>query len=427
MEKLIYSKFSNERDSRYAIETSIVIDEAQKQWVVKRPMSADGKQHFENIKQAYHSLSQMFPEQKMKIQPYIEADGEIRFPYVEGEDMEKILHRTFEKEGYENMLAVIREYFAMIREYSSDCTYSKTEEFVKMFGDYDFPEGTKCGKANNLDYGFANVIVSGQEKTLIDYEWTVDFPVPIDFLLYRALHYYVYTSPNSIEMVDKGIFDSLGFRQDDITKYVAMEKHFQKYISSGMTTLGELHETMGAATYNINEMEQCYKKEKEPFMQVYFDYGDGFIHENSYYTTPKIDEEGVETLQIENIPENALRVRIDPRKESCVMKVISFQNEHKDDMISEMDCNGTSCGEHVYVFNVPDPWFVVAHKDYHELTLQISLKSECYVSELCRMKEENENLQRRAEEAERQYNDVLNSTSWKITEPLRKIGNRGHK
>ena len=37
------------------------------------------------------------------------------------------------------------------------------------------------------------------------------------------------------------------------------------------------------------------------------------------------------------------------------------------------------------------------------------------------MKEENENLQRRAEEAERQYNDVLNSTSWKITEPLRKI------
>ena len=117
MEKLIYSKFSNERDSRYAIETSIVIDEAQKQWVVKRPMSADGKQHFENIKQAYHSLSQMFPEQKMKIQPYIEADGEIRFPYVEGEDMEKILHCTFEKEGYENMLAVIREYFAMIREY----------------------------------------------------------------------------------------------------------------------------------------------------------------------------------------------------------------------------------------------------------------------------------------------------------------------
>lgn len=436
MERLIYSKFSNERNSRYAIETSIIQNEKKQKWVVKRPMSEDGYDHFEHIRQAYHSLKAMYPEQNLAIQPFEEWNGGLRFPFVEGEDMEKLLHRVYKTDGYEKMLGLIRDYFSLIREHASGCAFHKTEAFTAMFGDQDFAEGEVCGPANNLDYGFGNVILDGEKKTLIDYEWTVDFPVPLDFLLYRVIHYYVYTSPFGVELLSHGIFEALGFEAEKRNRYIEMEQHFQSYISSGMAALGDLHETMGAKTFNIHEMADHYRKEKEPLMQVYFDYGEGFVHENSYYDSPEVTEDGTETLIVPEIPENAVRVRIDPRKEACVIRVNRFVDENGNDMRGSMECNAVSIDDQVYVFNVPDPWFVVKHENRKKLTLQITLKPAEYVSGLTRLDQENQKLEKEIEKlgrekqdlnnqldaAEDRYQEVIGSTSWKITEPLRKIG-----
>ena len=175
MDRLIYSKFSNERNSKYAIETSIVENDSAR-WVCKKPLYEEGKQHFENMKSAYLGLTTMFPKGELAIQPYEEADDGMRFPYVEGADMESLLHDTYNSQGYEAVLRRIKEYFDMIKKYSSTEMFEKTNEFVQMFGDFDFPQETKCGKFNNLDYGFANVIISENRQTLIDYEWTMDFP-----------------------------------------------------------------------------------------------------------------------------------------------------------------------------------------------------------------------------------------------------------
>lgn len=81
MDRLIYSKFSNERNSKYAIETSIVENDSAR-WVCKKPLYEEGKQHFENMKSAYLGLTTMFPKGELAIQPYEEADDGMRFPYV---------------------------------------------------------------------------------------------------------------------------------------------------------------------------------------------------------------------------------------------------------------------------------------------------------------------------------------------------------
>ena len=291
MDRLIYSKFSNERNSKYAIETSIVENDGAR-WVCKKPLYEEGKQHFENMKTAYWGLVTMFPKGELAIQPYEKASNGLRFPYVEGTDMESLLHDTYNSQGYEAVLRRIKEYFDMIKKYSSTEMFEKTNEFVQMFGDFNFPQETKCGKFNNLDYGFANVIVSENRQTLIDYEWTMDFPIPLEFLLYRALHYYVYTCPESVALVKNGIFEDLGFDEENIEKYLKMEQNFQNYISSGNVSLGELHESMGQKTYNIHELYSEYCKNETPSMQVYYDYGEGFLHENSYFIKPEIDENG---------------------------------------------------------------------------------------------------------------------------------------
>lgn len=300
--------------------------------------------------------------------------------------------------------------------------FGKTNEFVQMFGDFDFPQETKCGKFNNLDYGFANVIISENRQTLIDYEWTMDFPIPLEFLLYRALHYYVYTCPESVALVKNGIFEDLGFDEENIEKYLKMEQNFQNYISSGKVSLGELHESMGQKTYNIHELYSEYCKNKTPGMQVYYDYGDGFLHENSYFIKPEIDENGVETICIKDIPENALRVRIDPRKESAILSIVRFCADNDKSLQEVMDTNGRRLNDNsVYVFDVVDPWFVVKNENFGNILLSVSGKTENYISKIADQIVENNNLREKAQFAEQQYNEIINSTSWKITKPLRKI------
>lgn len=424
MDRLIYSKFSNERNSKYAIETSIVENDNAR-WVCKKPLYEEGKQHFENMKVAYLGLTTMFPKGELAIQPYEEADDGMRFPYVEGADMESLLHDTYNSQGYEAVLRRIKEYFDVIKKYSSTEMFEKTNEFVQMFGDFDFPQETKCGKFNNLDYGFANVIISENRQTLIDYEWTMDFPIPLEFLLYRALHYYVYTCPESVALVKNGIFEDIGFDEENIEKYLKMEQNFQNYISSGKVSLGELHESMGQKTYNVHELYSEYCKNENPAMQVYYDYGDGFLHENSYFIKPEIDENGVETICIKDIPENALRVRIDPRKESAILSIVRFCADNDKSLQEVMDTNGRRLNDNsVYVFDVVDPWFVVKNENFGNILLSVSGKVESYTNDIVDQIEANKHLKDKVNKIENEYNEVINSTSWKITEPLRKLRNR---
>ena len=424
MEKLIYSKFSNERSSQYAIETSIIKDDERK-WVVKKPMYAEGKKHFENIKKAYDGLKEMFPDDELAIQPYIDQDEGMRFPYIEGNDMEWLLHNTYISKGYEAVFQMIKEYFDMIRQYSSTEIFVKTKEFIQMFGDVEFAKETKCGKFNNLDYGFANVIISEDKKTLIDYEWTVSIPVPIDFLLYRALHYYVYTCAESVDLVQNGIFERIGFKEDEIEKYLKMEQNFHKFISAGKVSLNELHETMGQKTYNVHELYNFYCKNEIRNMQVYYDYGNGFLHENSYFIKPEIDGNGVETIFIKDIPKNALRVRIDPRKECSILSLIKFTADNDKELQEIMDTNACEINDdNIYVFDVVDPWFVVKNENFSNIVLSVSGKTERYISKVAAQIRENSNLKDKVNIVEKEYNEVINSTSWKITEPLRKLRNR---
>lgn len=424
MDRLIYSKFSNERNSKYAIETSIVENDGAR-LVCKKPLYEEGKQHFENMKTAYWGLATMFPKGELAIQPYEKASDGLRFPYVEGTDMESLLHDTYNSQGYEAVLRRIKEYFDMIKKYSSTEMFEKTNEFVQMFGDFNFPQETKCGKFNNLDYGFANVIVSENRQTLIDYEWTMDFPIPLEFLLYRALHYYVYTCPESVALVKNGIFEDLGFDEENIEKYLKMEQNFQNYISSGNVSLGELHESMGQKTYNIHELYSEYCKNETPSMQVYYDYGEGFLHENSYFIKPEIDENGKETIYIKDIPKNALRVRIDPRKECSILSLIEFTADNDKELQEIMDTNACEINDdNIYVFDVVDPWFVVKNENFSNIVLSVSGKTEKYIFKVATQIRENRNLRDKVNIVEKEYNEVINSTSWKITEPLRKLRNR---
>lgn len=57
----------------------------------------------------------------------------------------------------------------------------KTPEFVRVFGNVNLRSDLKCTEISNIDFVPANIILSENKVSVIDYEWTFAFPVPSQF------------------------------------------------------------------------------------------------------------------------------------------------------------------------------------------------------------------------------------------------------
>ena len=62
-------------------------------------------------------------------------------------------------------------------------------QFVQVFGEVSFPDEMECGKEMNIDMSFDNIMKdqTNSDYKIIDYEWVLPFPIPIKFVIYRAV------------------------------------------------------------------------------------------------------------------------------------------------------------------------------------------------------------------------------------------------
>ena len=78
-----------------------------------------------------------------------------------------------------------------------------------------------------------NIIADGEHWTCLDYEWVFDFPVPVGFVVFRAIyHYYFHHSADAVLPMND-LCAALDISQDRIGTYLQMEAEFQvvkKYV-----------------------------------------------------------------------------------------------------------------------------------------------------------------------------------------------------
>ena len=108
--------------------------------------------------------------------------------------LRRIIYRLVEK---------IKEYVSIIESGIGEKTFKSTEDFIKVFGDVNLPISLRAGEVNNIDLVFNNIIV-GEKWNIIDYEWTFDFLIPFNYIIYRAVHYYIYSSSKRNELINLG-------------------------------------------------------------------------------------------------------------------------------------------------------------------------------------------------------------------------------
>lgn len=110
MKKIIYSKYSNERNHCLAIRTDILEDEEGVRYVRKLPEFPEGKLHVEAIYHWYEAFSRVLEGTKLSYNVCSLIPGGVELEYLTGETLEEHLLSVEKKQGIEPCAEELLDY-----------------------------------------------------------------------------------------------------------------------------------------------------------------------------------------------------------------------------------------------------------------------------------------------------------------------------
>lgn len=380
MEKLIYTKYSNERSTRFAIRTDIYEDEQGRRCVRKYADTEAARPHIEHIQTVYEQMQTQFRgsrfvPNKAELHPeYIE------FEYVEGETLEKQLDAYLAADDQEGFAALVNTYADEVRRVygvsgttDAGIAHEDTSAYAETFGTVTLPTPVPMAQGVDIDLIFANIIVTGDTWTAIDYEWTFDFTAPVDFLLWRAGKVYLENYANRACISEEQMNALLGVAQANADAYRQMELYFlQQYCYRGRSDLYELYGTMGQYVAKVKP-EDILRGDEDGTtqIQIFYDTGHGFSEEESDKLHIYPDEKGEFHLQ-HKLPANLQKLRIDPGERACVIQVWKAK-AYTNGSSYKMACktNGYALDESRYVIPQDDPQIYIKNIQADTLAFEL--------------------------------------------------------
>lgn len=472
MKNIIYSKFSNDRSVETSIITDIVED-GQKKYVVKKAASPKSQAHIDNMYKCCNALKTQFKDTKLNITNCLIQNQNLVFDYVDGESFEEIVDNYLLNFGKDQAIELIESYLSLIKSVMSSEKFEMTDSFKKVFGEVKFTKEYKSAVVSDIDMVLQNVIISENSGYLIDYEWTFNFPIPVDYIIFRILHYYVLTSPS--RQILQEYYETY-FDQKERNTFEAMEHSFQTYVKGTSISLSDFYVNgIGKGRYNAAELIESTRK----IVKIYADYGNGYTEadtQNKYMINNNHDQYFINI----DVDKNVSSYRIDPTENACIIGDIHVSDENNKNI--SFTIKGECFDSNMYICE-NDPWIEIIINEINVQKLQISflMIEDCdkilkfVKSDLIFRKEQqeknddlNRNLQdvmnrndnldkelqkaiddnlRLSEDLKNSQNNVsnlseqnaeliqtiselqnanqmiLNSASWKISKPIRVVGN----
>lgn len=225
--KIIYIRYNRNRAEKFQTLTQIA-EINEKKFVIKKSLTKVGKEHVNSYEKKYQMAKQLYKD----IVPLEGnfSDEEVVFPFIEGKSMRDTLsqHKTDKEKLYE----LLNEYLSVLLSFNEDkiIQYRPTEKCVQVFGD-NFAEG-KAVEYADIDTIFDNIKLRDDKWIAYDYEWLLDFPIPVDFIKWRILYRYYCAEyeffKNSTDLY--GFMSFFGFDKDITDDYESKEIHFLSYV-----------------------------------------------------------------------------------------------------------------------------------------------------------------------------------------------------
>jgi GT2 family glycosyltransferase len=351
--QLIYSKFSNERAEQFGIRTDILLEDGKKV-IQKLPISDASCNHVRKLSDWYQALSKDFQDTCITVNVCSMKEDSAYLEFVDGICLEEKLDGLLETNQIETFDTAIRAFFDVILKQDHLKKFQVTDQFREVFGDVSLSDHEMARAVTDIDMVFSNVILSPKEDyCLIDYEWTFDFPIPIKYVIYRCLRYYILTNSKrfSLSLID--YCKKFDISEEERTAYEQMEEHFQHYISGNTESLSSIASSMAPRPLPvIAPMDEYYRRQGQCIL--YLDAGNGFSEDTRILMPVNPFGDVIEyNLYLTNGTKN---VRIDPLDQSCLFRVDSMK---LDDASIDYITNSTQLQESAYYSETDDPQIIV--------------------------------------------------------------------
>ncbi len=336
--KIIYTKFSNDRRAEYSIRTNILLGKDGKKYIEKLPMMREGKPHVDNLKKWEAMLSEKYAGTSYEPNRIKIVDGKPCLEFVEGVSLESIMDEMLKNGQTKKLEECLKNFVQAVEGANNKNVFEVTEAFKAVFGEVSLPAGLRCSDVTNIDMIPANIIMKDGKGTIIDYEWTFDFPVPVHFVMYRILHYYIEGAEERHILREYELFSQMGIETLEIKAYEKMEEHFQSYILGNMVPLWQMHEELVRPSYPVDMLMSNGGHGGNKFLgEIFYDFGEGIDPESCRVIEKVVEENGYVTLKVD-VPDGVNCVRLDPGDNPCILILKDARG-----IVSERDKDGKGC------------------------------------------------------------------------------------
>lgn len=375
MEKVIYSKFSNEREGRFNIRTDIVKDEEGNKYIIKSATEKESQQHVDNLIKWNQGLLKSFEGTVFVPNKAEKIEKGVKLEFLQGKTLEEVLDECINEDKRIQAFEIIDKYVSEIRKAFGKDKFEKSADFQKIFGDVKLAEGLRGNAVVDIDLIFQNIIVDNETWNVIDYEWTFECCVPVNFVIYRALFYFTYMVEKRKKFLGGDIYQKCGITDVEVEVYAEMEKKFQMYVSGNGKSLIELQNEVGKRKIRMDEI-LCSAQNSEAIntIQIYQDTGNGWEESKSCFIRFKPYAEEIHVIDFA-VERNVRAIRIDPALKSCAVEVSKFYSNDDENANINYITNGFCLKQNVILFEKDDPQIIITEveKDIRRIHLELRI------------------------------------------------------
>lgn len=367
--KKIYSKFTIERKQEFQLETSIVTEDGKKQ-VVKSPLNGQAENHVSKMYSTYtsHRENKLFSLVRGELQ-----GKNMIFDFVDGKSFCSELLECVEEKNKSHFIELIFQYQKIIESMvqNKDSRFQMSPQFEGIFGKY--AELTGCyGACNlNIDMTFDNIIkVEDGTRVVIDYEWYMDFSIPINFVLYRAIHGFCVKYSQSLRgfTTEEELLGILAIDKEEWFIYEKMNNKFVEYVYGKEESYDTILTQYEKSTIDV----QQHLKSDYVDVQVFVDDGSGYSVENCISKSVKVENQKVDVIFDLSAYDTIRALRIDPMEGPGFVGIekIEFLDDNKARIeIGHVITNATMQPvKNSYIFRESDPQIIYSNSENKKVT-----------------------------------------------------------
>lgn len=374
-EKISFVKFSNDRGTCHNIRTYITKSADERFHLLKVADTYKASEQITKLLKTKEKLKKLYANSRFHINDCSMRKDSAELEFLSGHTMEEELDDLLEQGNYVEAEAKMAEVFAEIRSCELE-EFQVTEAFKQVFGDVTLPENLEAVSVADIDMIFPNILIGEDGKwTIIDYEWSFHFPVPVNFIIFRAIHYYAETTAERRLLDAEKLYLDAGISEEEIDAYRIMEEAFQRHVLEGHIPMRQLYKEVGKPAYHITSLMHIKNEiEHTRMMQVYFDRGNGTREEDCInFHSKSLD--GVFHLEIP-VDADVTAIRIDPAAQACTAEIERLCFSSSKEKIVPFYGPVHKVGNDIYLFESEDPFLLITELPKGERRLYVDMRVE---------------------------------------------------